>query len=264
MNANNGLVRLNKALASAGVASRRGADALVFEGLVTVNGQVAESPGIKVDPARDRIEVRGRPVGLPEETRPMVLILNKPVRTVTTASDPQGRTTVFDVLRKSEPGKTDLPRLFSVGRLDYFSQGLLLLTNNGDLCHRLMHPSSHLPKTYRVEVRERATEHMLSTMRSGMRLKEGEELAPIKAKIVHAGPGKTVLELVLEQGVNRQIRRMCRDLGLTILKLERIRQGPLELGGLKPGQWRELTRKETEVLEKAVGLAPQAPKGTGE
>ncbi|MEW5772706.1 MAG: pseudouridine synthase [Thermodesulfobacteriota bacterium] len=243
-------VRINKALAQAGVCSRRAADELVAAGRVLVNGVPAQ-PGQAVDPARDRVEVDGRPVDLvPAGTASFVLMLHKPVRTVTTARDPEGRPTVFDLL----PEKYRSRRLVHVGRLDFFSEGLLLLTDDGELCNRLTHPRRHLPRVYEVTVRGPVPEKALAAMRAGMTLAEGERLAPAQADILETGPGRSVLRLVLGQGLNRQIRRMCRDLDLTVLKLVRVALGPLELGALRPGEARPLTDRELDALRRSVGL----------
>lgn len=245
-------VRLNKALAQAGVCSRRAADAYVLAGRVSVNGQKAE-PGTKVVPGRDTVLVDGSPVALhiasPQAGLP-VYMLNKPVEVVTTAKDPQGRPTVVDILRKAGLEM----RLFPVGRLDYFSEGLLLLTSDGELANRLMHPRWHLPKLYQVTVRGEVSEPALEAMRSGMTLAEGERLAPVTASVTGRTPRSCVIEMELIQGVNRQIRRMCRDLKLTILKLVRVAQGPVRLGGLAPGAYRILTPAELRALRQAVDL----------
>lgn len=245
-------IRINKALAQAGVCSRRGADDLVAAGRVTVNGEPAQA-GTKVDPARDTVAVDGRPVAIraPEAVPHVYLALHKPIETVTTASDPQGRPTVLDLL----PRKYKDARVFPVGRLDFYSQGLLLLTTDGELANRLMHPRWHLPKVYDLTVRGHVTDEVLAAMRKGMTLAEGETLAPVDVRARPEGPGLWGLEMTLIQGLNRQIRRMCRDLGLTVLRLARTSQGPVRLGDLPPGKCRELTPGEVSALQKAVGLA---------
>lgn len=250
-------VRINKALAMAGVCSRRAADELVAQGLVAVNGQTVTEAGTKVDPARDRITVRGEAVGL-DESGPEALVyvlLNKPTQVVTTASDPQGRKTVLDLL----PGEFSGVRLFPVGRLDFFSQGLILLTNDGELANRLTHPRWHLPKVYRVTVRGDVSDRALDIMRGGMTLAEGEKLAPVEVTVAKRQAGTVQLEMTLIQGLNRQIRRMCRDLRLTVLRLERVAQGPVSLGKLREGQARALSSDEVAALYRAVGLEPQTP-----
>jgi 23S rRNA pseudouridine2605 synthase len=188
-----------------------------------------------------------------------VLLLHKPPMVVTTAKDPQKRQTVLDLL----PDKTNAARLFPVGRLDYFSEGLLLLTDDGDLAYRLTHPKWHLPKTYRVLVRGELTPDKLALMRQGMTLAEGDAIAPVGLKTDPPRPdGNTWLTLVLIQGLNRQIRRMCRDLDLTVLRIIRIAQGPIELTDLPKGACRELTPGELATLRAAVGLGVEG-EGTG-
>ncbi len=267
-------VRINKVLAESGMCSRRKADVLISAGLVRVNGRTVNTPGLRVRPDTDVIEVRGIRLPCPDGKRePCRLLLHKPVAVVSTVRDPQGRPTVLDFV----PPEWRHRRLYPAGRLDFFSEGLLLLTDDGDLTHRLTHPSReagrHLGRVYHVLLRERVTENALCVMRSGMTLAEGEEVAPIEARVLSNSPylsgcgrdlplsrrhcrpptGGSILELTLRQGLNRQIRRMCRDLGLTILRLIRIAQGPLRLDGLSPGKTRPLTPDETAALFKAVG-----------
>lgn len=263
-------VRLNKALADAGLCSRRRADELVFSGAVRVNGRPADSPGLRVTPGRDAVEVNGRPVALrgeaQDKSEPCWLMLHKPVQVVATARDPEGRRTVLDLVPEPWRGR----RLYPVGRLDYFSEGLLLLTDDGELAHRLTHPRWHLPRVYEVRVRPElgpaVPEAALETMRRGMTLREGEKLAPVDVeRVAVAGPDRAasgkgarepgvLLRMTLHQGINRQIRRMCRDLGLTVLRLARVSQGPVRLGDLPPGGVRPLRGDEVAALRRAVGL----------
>jgi len=247
-------LRLNKALADAGVCARRKADELIFAGQITVNGQVADSPGIRVIPGKDIIGVQGREMKLAVPGRETCcLLLNKPVQVVSTVSDPQGRSTVLDYL----PPQWRKLRLYPIGRLDYFSEGLILLTDDGNLAHAASHPSSHLAKVYRILLRQVPDEMLnkaLVAMRSGMTLAEGDKLAPVKVTRQPDQNGKICLEMTLIQGVNRQIRRMFRDMNLTILRLERISQGPIKLGGLKPGQVRSLTAEELQKLCKQLQI----------
>ncbi len=267
----NGGVRLNKALADAGLCSRRKADELVFAGRVSVNGTVADSPGLRVQ-ASDRVSVDGRHVRLrapsvtdakaarPDKTgehwTPCWLMLHKPVGVVSTAHDPEGRRTVLEFV----PPAWKERRLFPVGRLDYFSEGLILLTDDGELAHRLSHPRWHLPRHYEVLVRPEegvSLPDVLRRMGRGMTLEEGEHLAPVEAVELPARPGMgrgILIGLTLRQGLNRQIRRMCRDLGLTVLKLRRVSQGPLSLGALRSGEVRALSGEEVAALRRAVGL----------
>ncbi|WP_346773688.1 pseudouridine synthase [Desulfovibrio sp. ZJ369] len=240
-------IRLNKTIAQAGYCSRRKADELIFSGRVLVNGQVEQNPARHVLPD-DAVLVDGRALSAAQEF--CYLILHKPVQTVCTVRDPEGRSTVMDYL---PPALRHL-RLYPVGRLDYFSEGLLLLTNDGELAQRLTHPRHHQPKRYEVLVRGSADAAALEAMRHGMRLAEGEDLLPVEVEKKETQGGDSLLRMVLRQGVNRQIRRMCRDLGLTILRLRRVGQGPLTLGDLKPGTARELTDTEVTALKKSVAL----------
>lgn len=239
--------RLNKVIAEAGCCSRRKADELIFAGRVSVNGEVERQAGRRICPD-DKVTVDGKPLARAQQM--LYLMLHKPVQVVSTAADPQGRQTVLSLVARDYPGV----RLFPVGRLDYFSEGLILLTNDGRLAQRLMHPRHHLPKLYEVLVRNVVTQKALQCMRSGMRLAEGEELLPVEVTARSTASGCTLLRMVLRQGVNRQIRRMCRDLGLTILRLRRVAVGPLQLGTLAPGHYRPLEEAELVTLRRAVGL----------
>ena len=248
-------IRLNKALADAGVCSRRKADEYIFSGAVRVNGQVADNPGVRVMPG-DAISLNGRPVVLREQSSQACwLMLHKPVQVVSTASDPEGRETVLDLV----PEPWCRKRLYPVGRLDYFSEGLLLLTDDGELAHRLTHPRWHLPKVYHVLVRpelgEESVLEALAWFRRGMTLSEGDRLAPVEARVLPSQSRRGILlEMVLHQGLNRQIRRMCRDVDFTVLRLKRVKEGPVELGTLAPGRVRPLSSSEVSALRRAVGL----------
>ena len=224
--------RLNKFIAASGYCSRRKADELIFAGAVQVNGVVERSPGRRILPD-DLIQVEGQQL-----------------QVMCTAHDPQGRPTVLDCLT----AEMRRNRVYPVGRLDYFSEGLLLLTNDGELAQRLMHPRHHQPKTYDVLVRGTVPAAALATMRRGMTLAEGEHLRPVEVESRLQANGHTRLRMVLHQGVNRQIRRMCRDLGLTILRLKRIRLGPLGLGDLPVGECRFLSAAETAALLQAAEI----------
>ncbi|MBU1230927.1 MAG: rRNA pseudouridine synthase [Proteobacteria bacterium] len=250
-------IRINKYLSECGVASRRGADELILQGRVELNGVRVTEPGVRVNPVDDIVLVDGAPVrprlpaGAPN--RHVTVLLHKPVQVVTTTRDPQGRTTVFDIL----PKELRELRLLHVGRLDYFSEGLLLLTTDGSLMNRLISPRWHLPKVYHVLVRGHVDEAWLEVMRSGMTLAEGEVLAPVEVRLLRQDQREAWMEMTLVQGLNRQIRRMCRDMGRTVLRLTRVRQGFLELGSLKPGEARILTAQEVRRLRQDVGLPPE-------
>jgi 23S rRNA pseudouridine2605 synthase len=241
-------LRLNKALADAGVCSRRRADELIRSGAVAVNGMVTRELGLRVLPS-DAISVQGKAVRAPQART--WLLLNKPVQVVSTTHDPEGRRTVLDIL----PDPWKKLRLFPVGRLDYFSEGLLLLTDDGDLAHTILHPRHRIPKVYHLLVREQPDEGILRRMRAGMRLAEGEVLAPVQARLLpssaglpHFPPYGALIEITLIQGVNRQIRRMCRDLALTVLRLARVAHGAILLGDLQPGSVRTLRDDEIAAL----------------
>lgn len=240
--------RLNKFIAASGYCSRRKADELIFAGAVQVNGVVERSPGRRILPD-DLIQVEGQQLAaLPASFS--YIMLHKPIQVMCTAHDPQGRPTVLDCLT----AEMRRNRVYPVGRLDYFSEGLLLLTNDGELAQRLMHPRHHQPKTYDVLVRGTVPAAALATMRRGMTLAEGEHLRPVEVESRLQANGHTRLRMVLHQGVNRQIRRMCRDLGLTILRLKRIRLGPLGLGDLPVGGCRFLSAAETAALLQAAEI----------
>ena len=244
-----GGLRLNKAIAASGLCARRKADELIFAGRVAVDGLTETNPGRRVLPG-ERISVDGAP--LRAKKAPAYLLLNKPVETVCTLSDPQGRPTVMECVPDAARGLG----LFPVGRLDFYSEGLLLLTNDGELANRLTHPRHHVDKVYEVLVRGTVEERQLDIMRSGMRLADGTPLLPVAAARIQNADGRdTLLRLTLRQGVNRQIRRMCDDLGLTILRLRRVSQGILRLGALKPGEARFLAPKEWKALRASAGLA---------
>lgn len=252
-------VRLNKALADAGICSRRKADELIFAGLVTVNGQKTDTPALRIDMKNDIVFCQGKKVFFSTQKKTCVLMLHKPVSVVSTAKDPEGRRTVLDFL----PPAYKARRMYPVGRLDFFSEGLLLLTDDGELANRLMHPRWHMPRIYHVKVRlpdkGYDLQKTVNLMKKGMKLAEGEELAPVGVRLLKepkSGEEKRELwlEFTLSQGINRQIRRMCRDTDLTILTLKRVRQGPLLLGDLPKGEVRELTAAELRDLRRLVGL----------
>jgi 23S rRNA pseudouridine2605 synthase len=234
-----GPVRLNRYLAQAGVASRRAADRLIAEGRVTVDGQVAE-PGTQVGAGAD-VRVDGAPVA-PEQV--VHLLMNKPPGYVTTARDPQGRPTVLDLVDRPE-------RVVPVGRLDRDTSGLLILTNDGELAQLLAHPSHGVPKTYRALVRGLPGPAAVRRLERGVELDDGRT-APAEARVLRTRSGGAEIELVLKEGRNRQVRRMCAAVGHPVLELERIAYGPLRLGRLAIGGVRELTAREVAALRAAA------------
>lgn len=236
--------RLHKYLARAGVASRRHAEALMRAGRVRVNGQPATEPGIKILPGVDEVRVDGRLVSLPASK--VYVALHKPAGVVTTASDPQGRQMVVELL----PDTLRAQRLFPVGRLDLDSEGLLLLTNDGDFALRLTHPRYEQEKEYHALVQGRPTSAALGPLRRGLLLPgETRPTAPARARILRSGDGETTwLAVTLHEGRKRQVRRMLAAVGHPVLRLVRVRVGPLRLGDLQPGQWRCLTAEEVARL----------------
>lgn len=231
-------IRLNKALC--GICARRKADALIFAGRVAVNGEIEKNPARRILP-EDTVEVDGKP--LPYTQKSVCIMLNKPPCVVCTAKDPEGRPTVMDYV----PAAFACMRLYPAGRLDFFSEGLLVLTNDGELAQKLVHPRHGHEKCYETLIRGEVPDTALAAMCEGMTLKDGTRLAPVRAAKSRVG-ANTMLHLGLCQGLNRQIRRMCADLGLTILKLKRISQGNLRLGKLAKGQTRILTAEEIAEL----------------
>ena len=224
-------MRLNAYLARAGVASRRKADDLIKAGRVTVNGELGQLNTFVE--SRDRVEVDGKPVA---KQRLAYLLLNKPAATVTTASDPQGRPTVVQLV----PGE---PRVVPVGRLDADTTGALLLTNDGDLAHRLAHPRYGVEKTYIVELSRAPSDEQIEQLAHGVELDDGPT-APAKLRRVT----KNVVELTIHEGRNRQVKRMFEAIGHRVTRLHRSEYAGLDVDGLEPGRWRELTGDEVERL----------------
>lgn len=235
--------RLQKVLARAGFGSRRANEELIDAGRVTVNGDVAVL-GRRVDPAHDRIEVDGVPVVVREDL--VYYLLNKPTRVVTTARDPEGRPTVIDLVPVE-------PRVFPVGRLDYDTEGLLLLTNDGELAHRIAHPSSGVDKAYLAEVEGIPGRAALRALREGVELDDGPT-APARVRLQQTRENTAALELVVHEGRNHQVRRMCEAVGHPVRRLVRTRIGPLSDRTLPPGDWRPLSRAEVRALYAATKL----------
>ena len=235
--------RLQKVLAHAGLGSRRSVEELIAAGRVKVNGRRAVL-GARVDPSKDRVEVDGS--GVPLQVHLLHYLLNKPEGVVSTASDPEGRPTVLELL--------DVPgRVWPVGRLDTDSEGLLLVTNDGDLTHRLTHPSYEIPKTYLVEVKGSVGSRAIKDLIGGVELEEGRTKRA-KVDLVERTAGGTLLEMTISEGRNRQIRRMCEAVGHPVRRLVRVSVGPVQLGRLKPGTFRRLSPEEVRALYRACGL----------
>lgn len=234
-------VRLQKILSGAGVASRRASEQIILEGRVTVNGEVVRTLGAKADPTKDAIKVDGRRIKL--DVRNRYIVLYKPQGYVTTRSDPEGRRTVMDLIGEGA-------YIYPVGRLDYDSEGLLLMMSDGDLAARLTHPSHEVEKVYEVIVLGTPDPAAIEKLRGGVFI-DRRRTAPAHVRVgttIKAARPTTLLTITLHEGRNRQIRKMCSAVGLPVRDLRRIRMGAVGLGHLKPGQWRDLTPREVESL----------------
>jgi 23S rRNA pseudouridine2605 synthase len=257
--------RLQKIIAAAGIASRRKAEEFITRGLVSVNGQTVTALGTKADPETDHIKVNGKPLRGPECH--VYVVLHKPKGYVTTVNDPEGRPTVLDLVRGVGA------RVYPVGRLDYLSEGLLLLTNDGELAQKLMHASSHVPKTYLVKISGKASDTEIDKLRGGIKLPAERsrlkvpagklretaprrrsapvQTAPVQIKILREAANPWY-EVTLVEGRNRQIRRMFEEIGHHVEKIKRVRYGPLQLD-VEAGKFRFLTAKEVGQMKSAAG-----------
>jgi 23S rRNA pseudouridine2605 synthase len=252
--------RLQKIIAAAGIASRRKAEELISAGRVTVNGAVVKELGSKADPERDHIKVDGKLLRAPE--RHVYIVLNKPKGYVTTVSDPEGRPTVMELIKTRA-------RVYPVGRLDYLSEGLLLLTNDGELTNALMSAASHVPKTYLVKVSGNPSKEAIEQLRRGVKIggeREGRDgkramkpitTAPARVKLAREGDNPWY-EITIIEGRNRQLRRMFEAVGHHVEKIKRVKYGPLELD-VEPGRYRELAPAEVQRL-RTVAAAERAEK----
>jgi len=239
-------VRLQRFLASCGLGSRRACEALIDQGIVAVDGEMIARQGVEIDPLRQKVTVEGR---LVHPQKHGYLLFNKPMGIVCTSSDPEGRSTFLDLLPPEHKGT----RWFTVGRLDMESEGLLLLTNDGDVTHRLTHPRHHIPKTYHVWVDRRISGRDRDQILSGV-WDQGEKLRALSLKPIPRGPDAQVYEIVLGEGRNRHIRRMLAAVGLEVLRLRRVVLGLLTLIKLPLGSFRLLREDEIKALQKAAGL----------
>ncbi len=236
--------RIQKVLSENGILSRRKAEEYVAQGRITVNGRRAET-GAAVDPERDIIAIDGVRLELSSRVRKVYILLNKPRGYVTTLSDDLGRRCVAELVE-------DAPeRVYPVGRLDKDSEGALILTNDGEFANLIMHPSHHISKTYRVTVRPGVTEDQLVRLSSGVEI-DGRMTSPAQVDVIEKQPGRAVIQMVIHEGRNRQIRKMCEAVGLEVARLRRNSVGPIRLGMLQPGKWRELTPQEVRAVRGAV------------
>ncbi|HOS98228.1 MAG TPA: pseudouridine synthase [Deltaproteobacteria bacterium] len=234
-------IRINRYVASSGAISRRKADELIEAGRVRINGKPARL-GDVIDPAHDEVRLDGRPIA---SQRTCILALYKPRNMLTTMSDPKGRPCIRDLVPRQFQG------VFPVGRLDYDAEGLLILTNDGDLAHALHHPSFQVPKVYVVKVTPRATAEGIEQMEQGVIL-DGKKTLPARIVHVHAGADGSTLRFTLHQGLKNQIKRMASSVGLKVVSLKRISIGPLVLKGMAPGEIRELSAQEARSLHKIL------------
>lgn len=237
-------IRLQKFLSECGIASRRKSEEMIESGIVKVNGKVA-SIGDKVDSKRDTVTVRGKKVV--KQKNNVYIMLNKPRGFITTMNDEMDRKCVA-MLVENAPA-----RVYPVGRLDRESEGLLLFTNDGEFANALTHPSKHVSKTYRVTVRPPVSEEQLTKIATGIVI-DDRKTAPADVRLVLQEENRVVLEIVLYEGRNRQIRKMCEEIGLEVARLRRIAVGSVKLGMLKQGDWRELTEEEVRKLKLAAGM----------
>jgi 23S rRNA pseudouridine2605 synthase len=233
------LERLQKIISAAGITSRRASEALITNGQVTVNGIVVTELGSKADPTRDTIAVDGKPLKI--NAQRLYILLNKPPGYITALKDSQNRPLVTDLLK-------DMPeRVYPVGRLDYNTEGLLLLTNDGEWANRLMHPRHEIEKEYHVRVRGKVIDQQLKRMAEGVELEDGMT-APAVVNLVKSGEQNDWISVAIHEGRNRQVRRMCETVSLSVVRLKRIRYGSLMLGTLRAGQFRYLTEAEVKQL----------------
>ncbi len=235
--------RIQKIISRCGIASRRKAEEMILEGLVTVNG-VPAAPGMKADPDRDHIKVRGKLIHSIESK--VYLMFNKPPKCLTAMSDAEGRPTVQDYLKRVRA------RVFPVGRLDFNSEGLLILTNDGELANSILHPKNRIPKTYRVKIDGFLEDRDIQKLEKGMKLQDGMT-APAKVRRIKKAKANSWIEIILYEGKKRQVRRMLERVRHPVIKLVRTRINGLELGSLKPGAFRYLTPEEIKKLKRETG-----------
>lgn len=236
-------IRIQKVLSDGGVLSRRKAEEYIKAGRITVNGHPAQI-GHPVNPARDIIAIDGQRVQFARKKSNLYIMLNKPRGYVTTMSDELGRRCVAELVENAPQ------RVYPVGRLDKDSEGLILLTNDGNFANTIMHPSNHIPKTYRVTVRPDLTDDQAVKLSTGVMI-DGKMTAPAQVHVVTKEPGRVVALITIYEGRNRQIRKMCEAVGLEVARLRRVSIGPIKLGMLQPGQWRELTTAELTAIRNA-------------
>lgn len=236
------IVRLQKYIAMSGYASRRAAETLIEEGRVSVNGKKITEQGVKIEIGADNVSIDGKPIKI--KNKKYYIMLNKPVGYVSTAKDQFDRPTVVDIIKKD----LDDVRIFPVGRLDYDTEGLLLLTNDGDFTYRVTHPKFHMDKTYIVTIKGGITISGINKIRRGVYIDDGFKTSPAEAEILDAVDGHTFIKITIHEGKNRQVRKMFDAVGCKVVGLKRIKIGTVELGNLPLGRWRHLTSHEVSYL----------------
>ncbi len=239
-----GKVRLQKYLAECGVASRRKSEEMIEQGQVKVNGQVAYI-GDKINPKKDTVTVKGKKI-VKSKTHTYIM-LHKPRGFITTMSDERDRKCVAELIKDVNC------RVYPIGRLDKDSEGMLLFTNDGEFANALTHPTRHVPKTYRVTVKSDVSQDQITALTTGIVI-DDRMTAPAEVRVITREPGRVVLEIILYEGRNRQIRKMCEEIGLEVARLKRTAVGSIKLGMLKQGAWRELTEDEVRKLMIASGM----------
>lgn len=240
------IVRLNKFIASAGLCSRREADKFILEGRVRVNGKIVQELGVKIDADKDKVVVDEKPIFKKSE-KFLYILMNKPKNVVVSVKDQFGRKTVMDIVAGIGA------RVFPVGRLDADSQGVLLLTNDGELAFRLTHPSFGVKKVYEVRVKGMMQNEDVEKLRQGVFL-EGKRRVPVGVQLITRGGGNSTVMVYMHEGIKREVRKLMEAVGYPVRKLVRVEFAGLKLKGLKPGQWRLLGAKEVATLNKMVGL----------
>ncbi len=238
-------IRLQKIISESGYCSRRKADELIAENRVKVNGRPVKV-GDRANPHRDIITIDGEKIQINKNKKFIYVMLNKPRGYVTTLEDELGRKCITELLSGIEE------RVYPIGRLDRNSEGLLLFTNDGDFANGIMHPSKHVSKTYRVTVRPDINDEQLIKLSEGVII-DGQRTLPATVSVLSKEPGRVVLQMIIHEGRNRQVRKMCETVGLEVARLKRTSIGPIKLGMLKPGTWRELTAEELRAIRNSIG-----------
>ena len=238
--------RLQKYLSGAGVDSRRKCEELILQGQVWVNNTIVTKLGTKIDPQKDTVKVKGKLIKYKEKKHYSYILLNKPKGYLTSLTDPFGRPIVLDLLKDIKE------RVYPVGRLDFNSEGLLILTNDGELTHALTHPTKEVEKVYIVKVKGIPSSEKLKNLSKGVVLENNYRISPCKIYLLKITNGNAILKIKIREGKKRQVRKMCEYIGHFVLKLRRTQLGPISLKGVKPGEYRYLNKEEIKSLKKII------------